>query len=397
MSSMNRLSSSRHPKVVLIFQHEEDITCLAPLIMDVNPEYRAVLANQHLADEIKQLAPSVVLFALDSVLISAQVYLNLVEQSALSKAHYSILLCNNKESGLAFQSCIKKLFDNYFVFQPLYEKFRLKLIIHQGLSKCEQSYQFNEQQSQLLSQQNEEFTALLEQGVQWRQSLVGTIEQSKKNLPEPVANADDQEQMIKNQILHELNEKHLAPMFHLLESNIVETLNGMLSNISKQQQQLQSTENNTEYEDKATLLQNKDITHLVSQMEQLIKEPEPEQKRKLLIVEDNHIYREMISGVLQKEGFEIDEAEDGLKAIKKIKSTKYSLIIMDLFMPHLDGLNTTRHIRKLRNGKKTPIIALSGNKRKELVQKWASHGLSGYIMKPSTKSEILTAVSKALN
>jgi CheY-like chemotaxis protein len=132
---------------------------------------------------------------------------------------------------------------------------------------------------------------------------------------------------------------------------------------------------------------NKEVIELLAKMKQQEALPPPE--RTILIVEDNQIYREMISSILQKEGFVIDEAEDGLKAINKIKENEYTLIIMDLFMPNLDGLNTTRHIIKLKNGNKTPIIALSGNKRKELVQKWASHGLYGYIMKPSTKSEIL--------
>ena len=117
----------------------------------------------------------------------------------------------------------------------------------------------------------------------------------------------------------------------------------------------------------------------------------------ILLVEDNHIYREMISDVLATEGFEIEQVDDGLAAIKKIKQQQYNVILMDLFLPNLDGLNTTKHIRNIGKNKTTPVIALSGNKNKQLVKKWANHGLDGYILKPSTKEEILNAIHKVLD
>lgn len=388
----NRLAC-RHPKVVLIYQHEDDISCLLPIILDVNREFRVIQNTDNLKREIKQLNPSVILFAFDSVLQSTKTYLNLVEQNAFNTNHYSILLCNNKESGLAFQSCIKKLFDNYFVFQPLYEKLRLKLIIHEGLMKCQSSYKFDEKQAEQLKLQDLEFTSLLEKGAQCRESLVYTLQQSKNNLPSSECKTNDSEQALKNKLLDEINKEHLTPMFKLLEANISSSINSLLEMISKQQLNNMTLNTKTLNNDSG-VSNNNEIIELLTKMKQQEELPPPD--KTILIVEDNHIYREMISSVLQKEGFIIDEAEDGLKAIKKIKENEYTLIIMDLFMPNLDGLNTTRHIRKLQNGSKTPIIALSGNKRKELVQKWASHGLSGYIMKPSTKSEILQTVDKAL-
>ena len=116
----------------------------------------------------------------------------------------------------------------------------------------------------------------------------------------------------------------------------------------------------------------------------------------ILVVEDNKLYRDMISNVLSKESYRVDEAEDGLCALNKIKDNRYDLILMDLFMPNLDGLNATKKIRQLSKGIDTPVIALTGNKNKELVKKWANYGLKGYIIKPSTKTEILSVVKKNL-
>ncbi|ATC93740.1 response regulator [Pseudoalteromonas tunicata] len=403
MSSESRLAS-RHPKVVLLYQDKENTDCLDPLILDISDEYRALKLTKTIAKDIKQLSPHVIIFALDTVFNSTKTYLHLVENNILRNNHFSILLCSNKESGLAFQACVRELFDDYFVYQPLYEKFRLKLIIHHGLKQCRGSYQFDQSQIEKLNAQNEEFTQLIEQGFQCRQELVDTVTKSKNNIStQTQSNKNDEqqtdaEQDLKNKLMAEINEHHLAPMFKLLESNIASTMNSLIQSLTKQQQthltQTQASISASNKNERSNYLDNSELQKFIHSLEAFEQKNLP---KKILVVEDNSLYREMISSVLTKEHFEVDEAEDGLKAIRKIKENNYSLIIMDLFMPHLDGLNTTKHIRLLPNGKNTPIIALSGNKNKQLVQKWASHGLAGYIMKPSTKTQILDTVEKALS
>lgn len=140
------------------------------------------------------------------------------------------------------------------------------------------------------------------------------------------------------------------------------------------------------------------ITHVASmkKSEDEIETAKDVLTHSILVVEDNKLYRDMISSVLSKENYHVDEAEDGLCALDKIKKSHYDLILMDLFMPNLDGLNATKKIRQLSGGIDTPVIALTGNKNKELVKKWANYGLKGYIIKPSTKSEILSVVKKNL-
>ncbi|WP_394391809.1 response regulator [Shewanella woodyi] len=120
-------------------------------------------------------------------------------------------------------------------------------------------------------------------------------------------------------------------------------------------------------------------------------------KVKILVVEDNQLYRDMLVNILKKESFDVHEAADGLNALQKIKNTQYALVLMDLFMPNLDGINTTKQIKAINGNKSLPVIALTGNKNKDLIKTWAEQGLKGYILKPSTKKEILEAVTKVLS
>jgi CheY-like chemotaxis protein len=119
-------------------------------------------------------------------------------------------------------------------------------------------------------------------------------------------------------------------------------------------------------------------------------------RSKILVVEDNALYRDMLVSVLLKENLDVDTAQDGLEALQKIKEHHFDLIIMDLFMPNMDGLKATKKIHQISGGRDIPVVALTGNKNKELILKWASFGLKGYLIKPSTKEEILLVVYKVL-
>ncbi|MDC2888586.1 response regulator [Psychrosphaera algicola] len=119
-------------------------------------------------------------------------------------------------------------------------------------------------------------------------------------------------------------------------------------------------------------------------------------QKSILVVEDNDLYREMLVKVLGDANYIVSQADDGLAALKLIKTKRYDCIIMDLFMPKLDGLNTTKHINKTGGDNPVPVIALTGNKRKDLFKKWASMGIKGYIIKPSSKAEILEQVEKCV-
>ena len=77
---------------------------------------------------------------------------------------------------------------------------------------------------------------------------------------------------------------------------------------------------------------------------------------KILIVDDEANIRRVVREYAEFEGYEIDEAGDGMEAVSMAKATDYDVIIMDIMMPRLDGYSACKEIRKTKN---TPIIMLS--------------------------------------
>lgn len=81
--------------------------------------------------------------------------------------------------------------------------------------------------------------------------------------------------------------------------------------------------------------------------------------RTILVVDDFEDTRLLLRTWLQRRGFRVVEAEDGIEAIKRATTEAPDLIIMDMEMPQLDGLSATRRIRELQGLSKIPIVAVS--------------------------------------
>ena len=109
--------------------------------------------------------------------------------------------------------------------------------------------------------------------------------------------------------------------------------------------------------------------------------------KRILLVEDNELNREIAEELIGATGASVESAEDGVQAVKKFKESAegyYDLILMDVQMPHMDGYEATRCIRALgrSDAQKVPIFAMTANAFAEDVQKSREAGMNAHISKP---------------
>lgn len=114
---------------------------------------------------------------------------------------------------------------------------------------------------------------------------------------------------------------------------------------------------------------------------------------KLLIVDDEANIREMIKKYALFEGHKVDEAKDGMEAIRKVNENEYDLIIMDVMMPELDGFSASREILKYHN---TPIILLSARGEEYDKIHGFEIGIDDYVVKPFSPKELMMRVGAVL-
>jgi DNA-binding response OmpR family regulator len=114
---------------------------------------------------------------------------------------------------------------------------------------------------------------------------------------------------------------------------------------------------------------------------------------KLLVVDDERLIRDLIRKYAAFEGYEVEEAADGMEAVEKCRSGRYDLIIMDVMMPELDGFSAVREIRK---NCATPVIMLSARGEEYDRIHGFEIGVDDYVVKPFSPQELMLRVGAIL-
>ena len=102
----------------------------------------------------------------------------------------------------------------------------------------------------------------------------------------------------------------------------------------------------------------------------------------ILLVEDNRINRQVATEILKMAGTRVTGVSDGYEALKKLEEQQFSVVLMDIQMPGIDGFETVRRIRQLENHKDTPVIAMTANALRGDRERCLECGMNDYISKP---------------
>jgi CheY-like chemotaxis protein len=107
-------------------------------------------------------------------------------------------------------------------------------------------------------------------------------------------------------------------------------------------------------------------------------------KLRILLAEDNPLNQVVAKDTIKKWGkhLVIDIANDGIEAIDMLRAEKYDLVLMDVQMPRMNGLNTTRHIRRVLKLTEMPILAMTAYATTGEAEKTIMAGMNDYISKP---------------
>lgn len=116
----------------------------------------------------------------------------------------------------------------------------------------------------------------------------------------------------------------------------------------------------------------------------------------ILIVDDSDSLREVVGIALKNAGYEVIEGADGQEGLKQLDGKKVHLIISDVNMPNMNGIEMVKKIKEMPDYKFTPIIMLTTESGDDMKEEGRSAGVKAWMVKPFKPEQMLDAVSKLI-
>ncbi len=124
--------------------------------------------------------------------------------------------------------------------------------------------------------------------------------------------------------------------------------------------------------------------------------PSPGVHHRILVVEDNGVAQQVVGHMLKKRNYDVDCASGGREAINAVRSQHYDLILMDLQMPGMDGIEAAAAIRNLNGFSHIPILAFTANSSDEYRYLCREYGMQAFVAKPVQAEELYAALDRFL-
>ncbi len=118
--------------------------------------------------------------------------------------------------------------------------------------------------------------------------------------------------------------------------------------------------------------------------------------KRILAVDDSATMRQLVKVTLARAGFEVIEAEDGSIGLQTAMSEAFDIVLSDINMPLMTGIELVMHLRKLPQYKFTPIVLVTTESRPERKAEAKAAGASGWIVKPFNPEQLVAVVAKFL-
>ncbi|WKK80047.1 response regulator [Marivirga arenosa] len=123
------------------------------------------------------------------------------------------------------------------------------------------------------------------------------------------------------------------------------------------------------------------------------------ENKKVLIAEDSSVIQNLTKKILMMQNYSIHSAKNGEQVLKALEKESFDIILMDINMPKMDGMECTRAIRALDDEQKSsiPIIAITGNAKNYTNEEFKEAGINEYLQKPLNFDQLVETVKKLTN
>ncbi len=336
----------------------------------------------------RQHNPQIIILGFDNLDKCEQIYDRLYprdqEQNPAQKPHRVIALCNKREVKRAYDLCNSDRFTDYIVFWPLtYDPYRLAMSVHQSMTDLRHNHNAQENDRVLVRQQQnlgKLQQVFVDQDAQGRgygrqvdTQLAGLIHL----LTETLNHYDH--------LVHRVLDQQAAGAAQLPSAQAFSSVRGGIEHSVASFREIRTLSHrfleslDRMKEETGTLLINRRIHN-----------------GHVLVVDDDDFQRQVLSSILTSEHYSLSFATSGEAALEAVRHKRPDLILMDILMPGMDGIEATRQIKGDAVLAGVPIIIISGQNQRETVLECIATGATDYIVKPYNKVTLIKKIQDAI-
>ena len=362
----------------------------------LNPEFDHVFLSTdpaHAVSDFDQQHPDVLVLAFSELEKSERYYLGLYRLSKILHQHLyrTIILCSKEEVKRVYELCMKDYFDDYVLFWPMtFDASRLLMSVHYALREMSalKTNAPSVNEFAIEARRLAEFEGKLDQqvahGVHHIDATHRAMEQAEKGI---------------GSALDELSQRLVA------QSQRHSPSDGDSDALKNEISRFKQEEIHQHFNAAA------DTAQPLKQWAQGIKQecaPQMESVRALkelaervrpvvLVVDDDEFQHQMVRAMLGEEKFRLIFAINGIQAMGILRKTKPDVILMDVMMPDMDGMEVTRRLRKISQFFKTPVIMITGNSEGKTVIDSMKAGATDFVVKPINRDTLIAKIEHVLN
>lgn len=343
--------------------------------------------------DFESLVPDVLVLAFKSLAKAERYYLGLYRLSGKIhlQPHRTVVLCNKDEVNQAYQACRKQYFDDYVQFWPItYDAPRLLMSLHHAIRDLTAMSEEGPSAAEFAAQARRlaELGSMLDQHVAQASLRIDGANRAMTQAEQDIDAALDG-------FSNKLTQGSLPGVSRISD----------VSGLEQEIKRLKQEEIGLRFREVAESVQP--IKQWTDDFRKHF-EPQVTSARTLnvmadairsiiLIVDDDEFQRKVVSTLLAAENYRLVFASGGVEALNVLRKMRPDLILMDIMMPDLDGIETTRRLKTMPEYAHVPVIMLTGNSHEAAVRRSKEVGATDFIVKPFDRDTLLRKVSHALH
>lgn len=357
----NKQMKEQDLSIVIFYQKKDRAKQLEKVIASTFKNYCSVnIEHIETTPQLPHPANKVLfVYAIEDIDLSKEVCQRVEESEAYSDLillpHSHFLFCLVSDIKKAFEACIEGPFTDYSTINPIYDSWNLVL-------RFIRIMQFLE-----LKENHENHLTMVEQGIQELTNNLENLPDKFKSLGKSQSDRIDQILAYLDEIKLDNDEVSKVNVIKRKNDELIDQVTVDLKRESERSAQIRSQ------------IQSRSVA-----------------AKTILLAEDQFIMAEIVRTILEPKGYKVIQAKDGLEAFRKVSLLMPDLVLMDINMPKMDGLNTLKKLKSIDKTAHIPIIMLTGHTDKEHINKAIKFGSDDYIVKPVTADILLNKMSAVL-